>query len=350
MDMELVDKAQEINNDIAIEDNVQSTATRVDLGKDQRPDIVKTEEDVIKKDPAEPKATEITFDERRGDEEEAQAPKFTPNFKFRAGQKEYEIDEWARGAIKDEQTNKLVKDFFEKAYGIEHVKEHRDRLQSTNENLSREIENFNQNLRGLSQDVQKGHFEDFFQKLDIPEQRIIQWAANRVKYYELDPAQKHLIESERAARHQNQQLSQERSQYEAEAQAAMVQLRGQQLDWELSKPEVAEAVAKYDSLRGPGAFRMEVIQRGALKNQLEGVDVLPTDLVRETLDALNLRTQQGAIGPTVIPAGNSGVVPMPQQKPVLPNVKATGGSPTARVPKSVDELREIARKRAAAEG
>lgn len=353
MDMEQIETADVADisgSEISIQDKIESTATRVDLSKDQKPDAIRGADDVIpaKKEKEVAEAPTIDFSDKKVEEpKEEEVPPYQPDLKFRVGQKEHEIEEWARSAIKDPETNKKVKDFFERAYGIDLVKDHRDKLQHTNAELKGQIEDFNGNLNTLREYVQKGHFEDFFQALGIPEQRAIQWAANRVKYYEMDPMQKGLIDAEREARLQNRQLSQEKTHYETEAQQAMVQLREQQLDFELSRPDIAEAITQYDSYRGPGAFRNEVIQRGAIKYQMEKVDVPPQKLVREVMDILRLNPQVNT-GATERPGG--GAYSAPTQKPVLPNVKGTAGSPTRKMPKSIDDLRAEAKRRIAAEG
>jgi hypothetical protein len=281
-----------------------------------------------------------------GETVKEEAPAYTPNFKFKSYGKEYEIDEMFRGLIKDPETEKKVKSFFERAYGV-------DVMKSTNQKVKEEFNAFKEQvaqrdkaLDTLSSYIQNDDLHSFFQALKIPEEKVLRYALDRVQYRELSPEQRAQVDAQHSERHramtleeQNQMLAQ---QYQAEAARA----RGLELDYELNAQEVKAAAEAFDARVGqPGAFKQEVIRRGQYLWHTEQRDIPARQAIQEVIANYGLNSQQNSFGqaiPASAGASQAPVTPTQQIKPTLPNIRGSGTSPVQRVPKTLEDLKKIA--------
>ena len=95
-------------------------------------------------------------------------PTYQPNYKFKAYEKEYELDELYRPLIKDADTEAKIKALHSKAYALDPMKEKLegtrkefDGFKSTVEPKVRAFEQFNKILENKDWDT-------FFKKLNVP--------------------------------------------------------------------------------------------------------------------------------------------------------------------------------------
>lgn len=315
----------------------------------------------IVKEPTQSIAEKILIKSKKGTKEPettaaitTEENKYTPNFKFKSYGKEYEIDEMFRGLIKDPETEKKVKSFFERAYGV-------DTMKSTNQKLKEDFNSFKEQtaqrdkaLDTLSSYIQKDDLHSFFQALKIPEEKVLRYALDRVQYREMSPEQRAVIDAQYQERHramtleeQNQMLAQ---QYQQEAARA----RGLELDYELNNPEVKAAAEAFDARVGqPGAFKQEVIRRGQYLWHTEQRDIPAKQAIHEVISNYGLSSMQNQYQQQGMPV-NAGAsqAPVTQQitqqiKPTLPNFRGSGTSPVKRVPQTLEDLKKIAAQKLA---
>jgi hypothetical protein len=267
-------------------------------------------------------------------------PTYTPNYKFKAADKEYEFDEVLRGVVKNEAQEKKLRELYEKGYGIDQVKSERDKHRTSFKELETQHTVLNRGLDTLSTMLEKGDFHGFFNALQIPEQQVLQYALSRVQYRELPPEQRQQLDSQYESQQRLQYLEQANEELQSGYQQQLVQHRANELDSYLGRPDVNQVASVFDARVGtPGAFRDEVIRRGQYYASLpDGQDVPVERAVREVL---------GLVGP-VAPQGEQAEsmeatqAPfMQNQKPVIPNIKGRGTSPAKKVVRSIDDLRKL---------
>lgn len=274
-----------------------------------------------------------------------EVPAYTPNYKFKVMDEEKEFDEWVKGAIKDKEHEEKLRDLYTKAYGLEHHKKTHETLKERVEKHYRPLEteytNFKQNLAYLDQVIRKKDYQTFFDTLKIPRQDILKYALDVVKYEEMPPEQKAVIDRQREVERYNEMLAQQNMSYQQQIEQQAVQARTIELNSELMKPEVSSFVQNFDTRAGkPGAFREQVIRHAELAYYRNQVDLPVEQAVREVMAQYGSLVAPQAL-PTPTPA------PQAQQKPpVIPNVQSSGNSPAKVMPTSLADLRKLAKQKA----
>lgn len=282
--------------------------------------------------------TEVTGDVASA--EGAAQPVYTPNFKFKFKDKDLEFDDWAKGAIKDAETEKKVRDLYTRANGLEVTKQKADSLATENQELKQQVANTDQFLDRVGQYVAREDFDSFFEELKIPPEKILKYAIGLAERENWTEQQKAEWTASRTARREADQY---KAQYE-ETHSAMNQLKVQRREFELqqimSRQDVAQAVQAYNTgMANPSAFRDLVIQIGSAA-AARGVD-----LPAETAVAEAMRYLRGA-NPNLGQAPQRQVV-QHTDKPVIPSIQGRGTSPVKPAIKSLDDVRKLAREREA---
>jgi hypothetical protein len=280
--------------------------------------------------------------------EKEAAPAFTSDYKFKVLDKEYEIDEMYRPLAKDETSYKKVKELFEKAYGLDSVKEKHTKL---NEKIKTEYDpivtqykTLEQSLSVLDKMIEQGDFDNFLQTVNIPEEKIMQWAVKKAKLMQLTDEERSQYNESVNTRAQKYALEQQMSQFQQMQYNTQVETRSMMLEQELSRPDISTQAQSYDARAGKaGAFRELVIQQALLAHHVEGKDLMPGEAVERTLklfgNALSESTPstQGSVG-------NATKVVTPHQTPTIPNLKGGNSTPVKKNVRSLDDLKKLAKQ------
>ena len=266
-------------------------------------------------------------------------PVYTPNYKFKVMNKEFEIDEWLRPAVKNQDVEKKIKDLYEKAYGLEAIKPKHESMKEEFDQLKQKSIQTDQALETLGKFVQEGDFDSFFEGLNIPKNKILEYALDLVKREQMSPEQKTQWEASKAAREaaryyevQNQKLLESQQQF-------AVQQRTFELDIALQQSEAKVFADAYNAGMGtPEAFKDYCIQIGQAY-AARGQDIPATQAVSEAIKHLR------AINPS-LGAQTQSATPVVQasQKPVIPNIQGRGTSAVKTAVKSLDDLKRRARE------
>lgn len=275
---------------------------------------------------------------------QAEVEAYAPNFKFKVKDKELEFEDHFKSIIKTKDLEAKIREMHEKAYGLDEVKTARDTFKTQAKDWEDKYSQVENSLKTLGTYVKKGDYLSFFSALNIPEDKIIQYAVERLKYRELPADQKAQLDAQRQqqmeyeqATNQNQTLQQQ-----------MAQLVQQQatfdLNQELAKPDVVSTIAAYDARAGKaGAFRQEVIRRGQYYEAVHQISLPASQLVGEVMSLIGVpapQTPQGSQGgpQAEVP---SQVVHAAKEKPVIPTFQGGAKSPIKKVPSSIDDLRKM---------
>ena len=285
---------------------------------------------------------------------EGEGGEYTPNYSFKVHGEEKEFEDWAKGLVKDKETEEKFRDLMTKAYGIDHIKQDRDTLRESVTQLqevSQKYETMQSNLDILNEYLNSGNLDSFFKTLNIPEQSIMQWAAKRIQYAEMDPAQR--AEYDRAVAAQSQAVLYQHENQNISSQLEQIQheRRMFELDQHLTKPDVSGLVQEYDSRVGkPGAFREAVRERGIFHAHVNNVDIPVEQAVNEVLQMVGMNKGAQATAPNSVTQPMSQGTPgqsvaqpkAPEKKPVIPNVGGKGLSATKPVVKSIADIKRLA--------
>lgn len=264
---------------------------------------------------------------------------YAPNFKFKLHDKELEFDDWVKGAIKDPETEKKARDIFERAYGLDVVKQDRQTLKTENHTLKERISSTDKALEQLGDYVAKDDFDSFFGELKIPEEKILRYALKLVERNQWSPEQKATWQASKDAERRAETAESRAQQLEARQQQVDVQQREFELNQVMSKPDIAPAVQAYNSgMANPGAFRDLVLHFGNAA-AMQGKDISAEEAVNVAMRYL--RGANPNLGQT--PSQQSSVV-QAHGKPVIPNIQGRGTSPVKSAIKSLDDIRKLTRE------
>lgn len=280
----------------------------------------------------------------------ATPPAYQANYKYKAFGKERELPEQFRSLIKDEATEKQVKEVFTRADAF-------DDMKSRVENSSKEFQGLLQTHQTLDKDVKRvmnfrnqGDYDNFFAALKISDNDVFNWVQNKLAAMK-DPTQLQQYNQQVQQRADLLQQQESYTNLQQNYNTQAVQARTMQLDMVLSRPDVTSTATAWDSKVGQiGAFRNLVIQEAANHWYMSGqkTDLSVEQAVDQVLKKFGkfVETQPQASSNGHSPAATAGApqaptAPVaPQAKPVIPNIQGKGATPVKRVPKSLDELRQ----------
>ena len=307
-------------------------------------------------------AASIDFE---GGGEEGGEPEWQPNFNFNVLDRQEEIPEDFRQYITNKETEDQFRDLFERAYGVEPLKQDRQVLRDHNQTLNGELGKYKDNYQQLGQMIQANDLDGFHKQWGITDEQLVNHVMQKARMNdpELPPEQRQQMIDEQRVRQENARLQYENQMLTQQHQYAQTVNKEIELNTALSNPDVARVAQEYDSRAGAGAFRANVIRYGASLGQN-----LPADQVihqfRSILADPAIMGQQQPQGygqpapyqqaygqPAPYPqapqqpVARQAPVQQVQQKPVIPVQRGGGGqSPAAEVPLSIAKLREMGKQ------
>jgi len=206
-----------------------------------------------------------------------EAPQYQPNFKFKVKDAEHEIPEAFRSVVKDPETEKKVREIFEKAYGLDEVKQSRDKYQTQIKELTeREQKQYAPIMRQVMEaeaHYKRNDIGAVFKTLGIPENKVYEWALHQAKLADLPEDQKRIYTQSEEARRQEYQAQTQMEQMREQMMTLQVSQRNQELSAALTKSDVAALVQAFDAKQGAGAFQDEAIRLGQYYYHTQGKDV-----------------------------------------------------------------------------
>lgn len=285
---------------------------------------------------------------------------YVPNLKFKVLDQEKEFDEWLKPIVKNKEMEDKVRDLLTKAHGITKIKSERDSLRSEYDNfktsMTKEygpvVQNYNHLSQKAGQARQSGDWGEFFHAAQIPVEGVIRWAANTVAQLEKNP---NYLDQAQSSWNTNSNLTNLKSENETLRQQmdrSVMERQQVELDYTLRGPDIQTFAESFDTRVGkPGAFRSEVIRRGALiemtEKRVASAQEIVGDLMKFYGGVPQAPSQSDAMQGQPLNEGTQTVVTGSEGKPVLPNVKGKSNSPARTIIRSTDDLRKLSAQRAA---
>jgi len=301
-------------------------------------------------------------DPGESDGDPSEAPAYEPNFKFNVLDRQEEFPEEFRQYIKDKGTEDRFRDVFERAYGVDVLKNDRQVLREHNQTIGGELGKYKENYQLLGQMIQSKDLDNFHKQWGITEEQLVDhiMAKARMSDPELPPEQRQYMQEQQQIRSQNAQLQYQNQQLLAQRQNDVLMQATTDLNESLSQPDVARTAYEYDTRVGkPGAFKAEVIRLGAYHESQRNA-LSASQVIREFQNMIGVAPaaigQPAPFQPQYQPpaqqpwAGQPIQAPTaqalhPHQKPVIPIPRGGGGqSPASVAPRSIADLRKLGRE------
>lgn len=267
-------------------------------------------------------------------------PAFQPEFKFKAGGKEFEIPEKFRALITDATSQKEVVEIMEKAYGLDDLKPRHIKQKEQLEYLTKDVLPSYQKQDKLINELAKLHdthdFDSLFERLGTNEQKLQEWMYKKLS---LTPEQKELYNQNRELQKQLYERETENQTLSQTAEAAKREIEQEQeqkilatLDYTVNNGESKDVAKAFDAMNGEGAFKNKVIQYAAFIEQTEKKNLSIEDAIKGFIKFSNFQ-------PATAQPVQSGSQAAPKEKPTLPVTAAKSYSPSSQSVTSIKQLR-----------
>jgi hypothetical protein len=284
--------------------------------------------------------------------EEVEAQAFKPNVKFKANEKEMEIPKEYHSLMKDAASEKAVKELFEKAYGLDSVKQKLVNTRQEREQLLQETQGYKQAIgkaRNIYQSaVQTGNWhkmDDFFKSLGVSPDHVMSYAIEKAKLHEMEPNQRKLIEAKLQAERDYESEQESRMGFQEQIQKQAQELKRVQFETFMSRQDVQSFEQKLDSaFSKPGLFRQEIIAAGEQAWFSEGRDIPVDEAIKRVIGKYGLTAQMPSnatqVAPTQVPSGKKVIQ---KAASTIPNVSGSNGSSplSSQKPKSLDDIKKL---------
>lgn len=260
---------------------------------------------------------------------------YTPDLKFKFAKEEKSLPEYLKDAIKNAETEKELKEVYQRALGFDHSRPKFQEMQKNFSELQQQHEGLLGGLEELRSYVQSDDFDSYFHRTNIPKEKVLQWAIRELQYSQLPPEQQRVLEDRRRAQWEARDARRLADSGQEQTQRQIQEIVQRSLEVALERADIAAYQEAFDSAPGrkPGSFLEEVKLRGNMAYQSTGGQVVPPELV--------IREVMGLFGPQGPAAGATA----PQQKPapnVIPNVGGAGSaSPVGNRPKKIADFKKF---------
>jgi hypothetical protein len=272
---------------------------------------------------------------------------WTPNLKVKVMDEEHDLPEWVKGVITEENEAE-IRDTFEKALGLPHLKNKNQDLLKSKDELVREFEEFKGGLKEIMDLRDSGDLSEFFDKIYLDKNAVINWVLSEAQKEELPEEHKKVYNELNEVRRELRELKKTNSTLDHTRQTEAVNAKSLELDRELATPEISPLAKAFDTRLGEeGAFRKMVIRHGDAEYRHSGgkKELTAREAIEGVLKILNLQAQ---VTSQVTPSNESGTqkVVKPNKPVVLPDAGSSTASVTSPKISSLDDIRKIAKEMA----
>lgn len=259
------------------------------------------------------------------------APAYQPNFKYSVRGQEKEIPEKYRALVKAAEDEKELKELFEKAEGLDFVKQDRAALKQQHEGFVNQVKPYLSEYHKFTSARDNGNLGAAFKVAGISDDAIFQYALEKLQ----------ADQNPQLAQYQQQSTDAYLKQFDMEGQLQQFQMEKQQLQAQQFDFNLSQAITAHKDVVGaieakwgqPGSFKDEVIAFGYAQAQM-GNNLSEAQAVEAVLNKYK---------PFLAASPTSQAAPaVAHQAPrvVLPNTGGTNVSMIQPRAKSIDDLRK----------
>lgn len=271
-----------------------------------------------------------------------QAPAYEPNFKFKVMDQEHEIPEAFRTIIKDSDSEKMAREIFEKAYGLDHVKPKYEMTKKELEELRNEYNPIKGDLEILSQLLKNKDYGPFFQSFGLTDEDIINHAMSVLEYHQLPPEKRQAMDAQKA-----QSLKYYKAQQELDVmkqQQAQQELNTvhQELQSFVKQPHIQGIADSFNARAG----QQDAFERAVIAHAQNHFAQTKQDLsVQQAIESfIKLFGLVGQPSQAPAQAGAPASAQPAERKATLPKGGTSTASPVKPKVKTIDDLRKLQRE------
>jgi hypothetical protein len=341
----LREKADELENEEINEEPEEEVPPAEEPAEEIVPPTEEPEEEIVP--PVEPEEEIVPPVEG----EEPPAEPYTPDLSYKALDQEHKMPEWLKDTITSKEREDEIREIFQKAEGLSHVKSKNEHLKSELETIRPAYEEQSATLNYLDHLVNTKDLENIQKMARLSDDDILNHAAKILEKQGLTPEQQAAYNSEIENRNSQYFMSQENATLRQNQYSQQVQSQELQLEQALNSDDVKKYVDFYNERVGDQTnFKKSVIDYAAdIEKRTNGKTSLS---VQEAIDGfLQKNVKPFYVEPTkqmeapaeqATPANPTETVlpPVdPREKQVMPNVQGGASkSPAKPVFKSIADI------------
>lgn len=267
---------------------------------------------------------------------------YTPNYKFKVMDEEKEFDEWLRPVLKDADTEKKVRELYEKAYGLDYVKPKYEGLKKDYDTMKGTWDTVSSDLKKLGNLVKNQDYGSFFSAFNLKDEDIMRYALERLEYYEMPEDKRKAYDAQAKRNVELENLRQENERLSSQAEEQETAKLNSEIDAAVGAEHVKSLAKAFDARAGKaGAFRSAVVAHAIAQFQLHGKDLAPNEAVESLIQMYGLSSVQAQEPQGEEAAAETAQQP-PERKPTLPkNATRTQSTPVKAKVKSLADLRKL---------
>lgn len=283
----------------------------------------------------------------------APAP-YTPKAKFKyttkdGGDAEGEFDEMIKAAIKSKEDEEKWAKFYSKAHGFDFVHSGREKVRQEFNTYREQVKPVVEMAMTANKFYTAGDLDGLLETIGIPYEKVQQHVFKKLQLAEMPEQQRQIYEENLKIQRQNMMLQEQMQGYQSQNLTIQEQMINNELNQELARPEVVSFKAAFEAANGQGSFEQEIRARGAtIYHTQNGRIAKPSEVIGDVLKKFSFATPSlQAASPQATQTPQLQVVPQAQpqvipatEKPTIPVVSGSGGSPTHKNFKTADDLRK----------
>ena len=255
---------------------------------------------------------------------------YTPNYKYKVKDEEFDFDERVHSAIKSQDDEDYFRDIYTKAGGIDSYKQKVDGYETKITELTGGVDELSQGFHRIKELRDKGNMSELIHTLGIKEDDVVNYALELAKKNQLPQEERERIDQNTGYQRENKELKTRldslENRYNTEATNNATQNDFQELQSLVGgEGDLANA------MKSKGMdLQAEVINTGMSEFGRRGQDI-------SVSDALNLVKQKYGWLVKVEPQ----VIPNIDQKESLPIIKGGNSVPISSEITSIDQLQQL---------
>jgi hypothetical protein len=285
---------------------------------------------------------------------------YTPKTKFKyttkdGGDAEGEFDEMIKAAIKSKEDEEKWAKFYSKAHGFDFVHTGREKVRQEFKQYQDQVKPVIEMAMTANKFYTSGDLDGLLETIGIPYEKIQQHVFQKLQLSELPDQQRQIYEENRRLQRQNMAIQEQMQGYQSQNLTIQEQMINNELNQELARPEVVSFKGAFEAANGQGSFEQEIRARGAtIYHTQNGRIAKPSEVISDVLKKFSFATPSlQAANPQatqtpqlqVVPNAQPSAQAQPQvipatEKPTIPVISGSGGSPTHKNFKTADDLRK----------
>ena len=271
----------------------------------------------------------------------ADAVAYAASYKYKVDGAEKEFDDFIRPVIKDADTEKKIREMYEKAHGLDRIKQSYDKAKTGFNEYKGKYDNVTKSIGQLEGYLKGGDLDNFFGSIGLNHETLFKYVKSKLDEQELPQEHRQALEERSQLKRQQQLMHEQFEQSQAMIEQMNVKQRTFELDQALGQNSdvVSQIDSKLKSLPTPSSIKNEVIQYGLSQFHLTGQDIPVEDALNAVLAKYRPFLSQQAPSQALTPV--QAITQQRGKTQTIPNVHGKSTSPMKKTITSIDDLNRI---------